>query len=106
MGAGLLGADALHAMFTPHAGTAETLSNGETVHYGYGWFLAARHGHRLVFHQGDNAGFHAFNACLPDDETTVIVLTNDEEIDTDALGLRLVDEGLRDGGIDMRPTVV
>jgi len=52
-------------------------------------------GHRLAFHPGDNAGYHAFNACLPDDEAAVIVLTNDEEIDTDALGLRLVHEALR-----------
>jgi len=92
---GLLGADALRAMFTPQADTADTLPSGEAIRYGYGWFLAEAQGHRLAFHPGDNAGYHAFNACLPDDEATVIVLTNDEEIDTDALGLRLVHEALR-----------
>ncbi len=92
--AGLLGADALRAMFTPQADTTDTLPSGEAVQYGYGWFLAEAQGRRLAFHPGDNAGFHAFNACLPDDETAVIVLTNDEEIDTDALELRLVREVL------------
>lgn len=92
---GVLGAGALQAMFTPHVDTADTLPGGEAIRYGYGWFLAELHGHRLMFHPGDNSGFHAFNACLPDDEAAVIVLTNDEDIDTDALGLRLVHEVLR-----------
>lgn len=48
-----------------------------------------------MHHQGDNAGFHAFNACLPDDDSAVIVLTNDEAIDVDALGLRIVRELLQ-----------
>jgi len=93
--AGLRGADARRAMFTPQADTADTLPSGEAVQYGYGWFLAEAQGHQLAFHPGDNSGYHAFNACLPDDEAAVIVLTNDEEIDTDALGLRLVHEVLR-----------
>ncbi len=95
MAAGILDADARHAMFTPQADTTDTLPSGEAIRYGYGWFLAEVQGHRLVYHPGDNAGYHAFNACLPDDEAAVIVLTNDEEIDTDALGLRLVHEVLR-----------
>ncbi len=91
----VLSADLLRTMFTPHADTGDTLPGGEPMWYGYGWFLAEMHGRRLVFHPGDNAGFHAFNACLPDDNAAVIVLTNDEEIDTDALGLRLIRELLR-----------
>jgi len=83
MAAGLLGVDALHAMFTPHADTRDTLPGGEDLQYGYGWVIAELHGHRLVYHQGDNAGFHAFNACLPDDDSAVIVLTNGEQLGVD-----------------------
>jgi CubicO group peptidase (beta-lactamase class C family) len=95
MAGNILGPELLRTTSTPHAETGDTLPSGEPIRYGYGWFLAALHGHQLVFHPGDNAGFHAFNACLPDDEAAVIVLTNDENIDTDALGLRLVQEVLR-----------
>ena len=50
------------------------------VHLGYGWFLRTTPGGvRLQSHGGAGAGFRAFNARVPDERLTVIVLSNIEE---------------------------
>ncbi len=42
-------------------------------------------GRRALYHPGDNAGFGALNVWLPDDDRHLIVLTNEERIDLEAL---------------------
>ncbi|MFD0958896.1 serine hydrolase domain-containing protein [Paenibacillus chungangensis] len=44
--------------------------------YGMGWFLKERSGRRRVFHGGAYRGFRSELHCYPDDELTVILLTN------------------------------
>ena len=46
--------------------------------YGYGWFVGTVTGRRVYFHPGDNPGYLAFNAWLPDDDTRLAVLVNEE----------------------------
>jgi len=62
------------AMFTPYV----LMPGGAgTDWYGYGWVI--EHGlHLLIFHDGGNPGFSAYNRRLPDDKIDVIVLTNNE----------------------------
>ncbi|MEU5791598.1 serine hydrolase domain-containing protein [Micromonospora purpureochromogenes] len=46
--------------------------------YGYGWFLGSWEGRTWFHHSGENAGFRAFDACLPDTNHRVLVLSNCE----------------------------
>jgi CubicO group peptidase (beta-lactamase class C family) len=45
-------------------------------HYGFGWFVESRHGHRVVEHDGQWQGFETQISRYIDDELTVVVLTN------------------------------
>jgi CubicO group peptidase (beta-lactamase class C family) len=48
---------------------------------GYGWMTGVIAGRRAYFHPGDNPGYLAVNIWLPDDQLTMVVLTNDEATD-------------------------
>ena len=52
------------------------LADGTPSGYGFGWFVAPKHGHRALEHSGGTAGFTCDMLCLPDDRLVVIVLTN------------------------------
>ena len=81
----VLSAASRHLMFTNHVLVrdqgASTVIRPEG--YGYGWFLGRVDvpGHRALFHPGDNAGFVALNAWLPDDDIQLVVLSNEESTD-------------------------
>jgi CubicO group peptidase (beta-lactamase class C family) len=47
--------------------------------YGYGLCSGTLAGHRACFHPGDNPGYAAFHAWLPELDATVVVLSNEEE---------------------------
>jgi CubicO group peptidase (beta-lactamase class C family) len=49
--------------------------------YGYGWFVGTVSGHSWFHHSGDNAGFIAFDACLPDLDCRIAVLHNSDTYD-------------------------
>ena len=49
--------------------------------YGYGWFVGTAAGRRFYFHPGDNPGYLAFNAWLPDHDIRLAVLVNEETTD-------------------------
>ena len=44
--------------------------------YGYGWFSSQQSGHRVIWHGGDLPGFISQITRYPDDQVTIIVLTN------------------------------
>lgn len=88
----LFSAEARAAMFAAHADVPSEETDAAALHYGYGWFSTLVHGRRVQFHPGDNAGFAAYNALLPDADspTIVVVLSNDERSDAHGLGRELV----------------
>ncbi|MER7332535.1 MULTISPECIES: serine hydrolase domain-containing protein [unclassified Micromonospora] len=49
--------------------------------YGYGCFVGPLAGERAVYHSGDNAGFKAFAAWLPESDRRLVVLTNQDEFE-------------------------
>jgi CubicO group peptidase (beta-lactamase class C family) len=53
--------------------------------YGYGWFIGTSLDRRVIYHPGDNAGFVALNAWFPDDDMRLVVLSNEETTDLEAL---------------------
>jgi CubicO group peptidase (beta-lactamase class C family) len=99
---GWLNAASLQAMFTPHAATPEDFVGAPGMAYGYGWVIGTLQGRRLRFHSGDTAGYRSINLQLPDDDTLIILLSNDE-IDAERsnlfeLSLPLVAAALHDAG--------
>lgn len=49
--------------------------------YGYGYFLGSLGGRPAAFHPGDNPGYLSFSASIPDTDTSLVVLLNDDALD-------------------------
>jgi len=58
--------------------TVAKLNNGQpnSGHYGFGWEIGKRNGHRVVEHEGAWQGFETGISRYLDDKLTVVVLTN------------------------------
>jgi CubicO group peptidase (beta-lactamase class C family) len=58
--------------------TVAKLKNGQPNkgHYGFGWFIDERNGHRCIHHDGSWQGFETAIDRYVDDQLTVIALTN------------------------------
>ena len=58
--------------------TVAKLNNGQpnSGHYGFGWFVVTKNGHRVVEHEGAWQGFETQISRYVDDKLTVVVLTN------------------------------
>ncbi len=56
--------------------SAQTLKNGGSSDYGYGWQLETEAGKRLVSHSGGQRGANSYWKLYPDDGVVVVVLTN------------------------------
>jgi CubicO group peptidase (beta-lactamase class C family) len=54
--------------------------------YGYGWFAGSVGGHAWFHHSGENPGFRAFDAWVPALDCRIVVLSNSESTDAQALG--------------------
>ena len=55
------------------------------VQVGLSWFLGEHAGHRTVFHGGGDTGFRSYVLLLPDDGIGIVLASNWERIDRDAL---------------------
>lgn len=53
--------------------------------YGYGWIISETQGHRLVWHDGSLPGFHNYFAHYPDDHLDIIILSNLDTSDVQAI---------------------
>jgi len=56
--------------------TSAQLNNGEKTGYGLGWNVGAFHGHRRIGHGGSWVGFRTNIARYPEENLTIVVLTN------------------------------
>ena len=67
--------------------TVAPLRSGQpnSGHYGYGWFIEAQDGHRLIEHEGAWQGFETQISRYVDDGLTVVVLTNLAEAKPDLI---------------------
>jgi CubicO group peptidase (beta-lactamase class C family) len=70
----IVSTQARRALFTPYVSTDP--ADPQAVSYGYGWFTGAEGAHREVEHTGEISGFLSANQWYPDDQLTVIVLSN------------------------------
>jgi CubicO group peptidase (beta-lactamase class C family) len=69
-GEALLPRAAQRAAFQPH------VSAGDGAAYGYGWFVGARRGQPIVYHDGTTTGFRTAIVRYPERQLALIVLTN------------------------------
>lgn len=67
----LLPAGLAEAAFTPH-----TVTDDGEASYGYGWFLDRPGGRRRYRHEGSTIGFRNAVQRFPDEDLTVVLLTN------------------------------
>lgn len=73
----LLSQENLEVMFSPELG------NEISSDYGYGWRIGDSHGQRKIWHEGKINGFHSYLSRYPDDQATIIILSNIETEDVD-----------------------
>ena len=59
--------------------------------YGFGWYLNPYHSHRRMWHYGETQGFRNNIQRFPDDNLTVIVLSNRSDTDPGVLALEVAD---------------
>jgi CubicO group peptidase (beta-lactamase class C family) len=54
--------------------------------YGYGWVISQQSGHQAVWHNGALSGFNSYMGLYPDDQATIIILSNLDRLNTTSLG--------------------
>ena len=91
----ILSSRSLDASFRPqvtligeHLGRFEPLTG---VAYGYGWYLGLLGHEPLRFHTGDNPGYRAMNAWLPDTGEILCILSNLESADVGTMAVTLLE---------------
>jgi CubicO group peptidase (beta-lactamase class C family) len=79
----LLPTEMLEAALTPHVSIPSLpfAPPYDETSYGYGWFVGERLGHRVVGHGGSYSGYRAMIERYPDDEISIIILSNLESSD-------------------------
>lgn len=79
---------------TPDSFKAMTTSNGFVDSlgntYGFGLALYTFENHPIMWHSGQIGGFYTENVVFLDTGFTVVVLTNDQDVDTDPLALAIM----------------
>lgn len=66
-----------------------TKSFDEDTFYGYGWYLEKlKNGKTLIFHGGDNQGFHSEFRWYVEDNRVIIILTNYELLEPDGVAIQ------------------
>ena len=63
----------------------------DTLGYGYGVEVRETYGRREISHRGGTEGFSTYLIRFPDDDVVIILLSNRETTDVDALRERLID---------------
>ncbi|PWT93683.1 MAG: serine hydrolase [Blastocatellia bacterium] len=71
--------------------TPVKLNSGSTYPYGFGWGFDAVGGHKLISHNGALPGFRAAFARFVDDKLSIVILTNGDDANADALALGVAD---------------
>ena len=68
-----------------------TTSTGKPVSYGFGWFLDPYKGRPRMWHSGSTWGFRTVIQRFPDEELTIIILSNRTDLDVTKMALQVAD---------------
>lgn len=60
------------------------------ANYGYGWFIDSVSGKRVVSHSGGAAGFRSYLVRIPETNTCIVLLSNNENSDVTAIKNKLL----------------
>jgi CubicO group peptidase (beta-lactamase class C family) len=88
--------------------TAKQTAADDAPFYGYGWFITETADKRpLLFHGGDNPGYHSEVRWYPDDDRVIIVVTNQDRLGLDggAVQKRVVANAISQILSDKEPAV-
>ena len=88
----LLSAAEMQAAFTPVkvSGGAKK-EDGTPTDYGFGWFLDPYSGRKRTWHSGTTTGFRTFIERFTDEELTIIILCNRDDLQPGKLADRVAD---------------
>jgi CubicO group peptidase (beta-lactamase class C family) len=75
---------------------SDTLNNGDTINYTYGFFAFKYAGLKILDHGGFTMGFKSHIMYLPDAGFSVFVLSNNESMDPRTIANKIVDWYLKD----------
>lgn len=82
----LVGARTLRAAFTPHTPTDKPATS-----YGYGWYLTAYRGLKVIYHSGETIGFRTRLFRIPEKHFSVIILANRADAKLEDVANRIED---------------
>lgn len=68
--------DLFAPLFTPFISAPSEDHFAQDASYGYGWVIGERNSHRLIGHTGSYYGFCGFLEYYPDEQITIVVLSN------------------------------
>lgn len=71
--------------------TSGKLTNGESIEYGFGWYVKNYKNKRCIYHTGSSCGFRNVIQRFPDERLTIVVLTNRDEPDLKNLADQISD---------------
>lgn len=98
----LLSDEAYKAMWSP-----VRLKDGRSSHYGFGWVIRRVNGHAIVEHGGAWLGFQSFISRYVDDDLTVVVFGNSEQMDPARMAhgiAEAIDPDLKPGPVERTDT--
>ena len=79
---------------------------GESNYYGYGWVIEKFYGHHLIWHNGGMPGFLSTCYSFPNDDLSIIFLTNSDFISADAVTKRIAKAILNAGLAKYDPMII
>ncbi len=82
---------ALYTEKLVHRATLDAAFQPGLEHYGFGWYCDTFKGKRRVYHTGSTCGFRNVIMRLPDEQLTIIILTNRREPDVQPLAEQVLE---------------
>jgi CubicO group peptidase (beta-lactamase class C family) len=76
-------------LWTPFIKTSDNPTS--KAHYGFGWVIDERNGHRVIEHGGANVGFRSYYTRFVNDGLSIIIMTNTDEANPGAIVRALSD---------------
>jgi CubicO group peptidase (beta-lactamase class C family) len=93
----LLTASSRELMCTAHTSVPVDAGQfGETVGYGYGYWIGTVDGLPMHYHPGDIVGYRSMYVCVSGARASIAILSNQDDADTSAISGRLWTEHLAD----------
>jgi CubicO group peptidase (beta-lactamase class C family) len=84
----LIPQDLQEQMFTAQA----SIPDSAEASYGYGWVITQILGHQVFQHRGDIVGYSSYITHFPDDRGTIIVMSNQQNVDSVKIGSVLAEK--------------